>query len=182
MDNNHSLDNVSLIGDERLSRSYLAVRHLLRQIEIHREKGISRQVIPDWFSKFVDGISDQFEPFSGVARVGYECAFSDGGWEISVFLGENEIVGGADDGRMLPVNFRFDINGIARQFDQIDTIHWNAFPNSPAKSAHDVDLSFITVTGIVQGENVLLQLQATPPNASVGPAIRQHADGTMELV
>ena len=164
-----------------MSRSYLAIRHLLRQLEIKREKGISKQIIPIWISKFVDDISERFEPFSGVARVGYECAFSDGGWEISIFLGETELVGGAEDGRLLPVNFRFDVTGITNQFDTVEAIHWNAFPNSPVETEVPSDLSFMTISGTIQKAAVLLQLHATPPNP-IGPALRQHSDGRMELV
>ncbi len=164
-----------------MSRSHLAVRHLLRQLELKREKGMSSQIIPNWFSQFIDAISERFEPFSGVARVGYECAFSEGGWEISIFLGETELVGGADDGRMLPVNFRFDLTGVVQQFDQLDGMHWNAFPNSPVETEQPSDLSFVTITGTIQGEKVLIQLHATPPNP-VGPGIRQHSDGRLELV
>ncbi|QDT35090.1 hypothetical protein [Thalassoglobus polymorphus] len=142
---------------------------------------MSSQIIPNWFSQFIGAISERFEPFSGVARVGYECAFSEGGWEISIFLGETELVGGADDGRMLPVNFRFDLTGVVQQFDQLDGMHWNAFPNSPVETEQPSDLSFVTITGTIQGEKVLIQLHATPPNP-VGPGIRQHSDGRLELV
>lgn len=176
----HHITMVSLRGDGRLSRSYLAVRHLLRQLEIKREKGLRSQIIPTWFSSFVDDISERFEPFSGVARVGYECAFSDGVWEISIFLGETEMIGGADDGRLMPVNFRFDLTSITRHFDQIESLHWNAFPNSPVEEAQDKDLSFLTINGTVQSDTVMLQIHSTPPSP-VGPAIRMHADGRMEL-
>lgn len=164
-----------------MSRSYLAVRHLLRQLELKREKGISRQIIPTWFPAFVETISERFEPFRGVARVGYECAYSEGSWEVALFLGEHELVGGAEDGRLLPVNFRFDMTGITDIFDEIHNIHWNAFPNSPVETTHSVDLSFLTIQGIIKSEQILLQIHATPPHP-VGPAIREHLDGRLELV
>lgn len=170
-----------LCGEKPLSRSYLVVRHLLRQLELKRENHSSTNVRPDWFEEFVDGLSQLFEPFSGVARVGFECACCEEGWEISIFLGEYEVVGGANDGRMFPVNFRFNIQHLAEQFDRVDAIHWNAFPNHPAESEQTTDLSFLTVKGDVMGETVLLQVLATPPSP-IGPAIRQHLDGRMELV
>lgn len=173
-------DHESLTGDERLSRSYLAVRHLLRQLEIKREKGLKSRIIPGWLDQFIDEISDRFEPFSGVARVGYECAFSEDLWELSIFLGETELIGGAEDGRMLPVNFRFDLTTITNQFDEIESIHWNAFPNNPDEMAGATDLSFLTVNGTIENDKVLLQLHSTPPD-QVGPAIRQHLDGRLEL-
>lgn len=163
-----------------MSRSYLAVRHLLRQLELKREKGMSSRIIPTWLPSFVDEISERFEPFSGVARVGYECAFSEGVWELSIFLGETELIGGAEDGRMLPVNFRFDLSSMTAQFDQIDSIHWNAFPNSPVGEDVTGELSFLTITGMIADEKVLLQLHSTPPN-QIGPGIRQHLDGRLEL-
>lgn len=170
----------SLRGDERLSRSYLAVRHLLRQLELKRDKGIRNQILPSWFKNFINEISDHFEPFSGVARVGYECAYSDGSWELSIFLGETELIGGADDGRLLPINFRFDLLGLTDLFDKVDSMNWNAFPHRPVDEETVNDLSFLTISGTIQTENVQLQLHSTPPNP-IGPAIRQHLDGRLEL-
>lgn len=169
-----------MTGDKRLSRSYLAVRHLLRQLELKREKGLGSRVIPSWLSGFIDEITDRFEPFRGVARVGYECAYSEGLWELSLFLGETELIGGAHDGQLLPVNFRFDLSDLTDLFEHVESLFWNAFPARPEGIETPHDLSFLTLTGTIAGESVQLQLHSTPPR-QVGPAMRQHVDGRLEL-
>ena len=126
-------------------------------------------------------LAELFEPFQGVARVGYEACQSDDAWEIAMFLGEKELVGGAADGRMVPVNFRFDIKGISNCFTQVTGVFWNAFPNSHVCFDGAADLSFLTVDGLVNGNAIRLQLHATPPDC-VGPAMREHIDGRLELV
>ena len=136
---------------------------------------------PAWLSEFVDRLSQRFEPFSGVARVGYECMQSDSIWELAIFLGELEIVGGADDGEMRPVNFRFNLKDIINEFDEIRSMYWNAFPNSHVCFDSLVDLSFLTIEGVIQSNPVRLQLHAAPPD-SIGPGLREHQDGRLELV
>jgi len=164
-----------------LSHSHLAIRHLVKKLEMSETRRTIKQSLPEWLVQFVDRLSARFEPFSGVARVGYECQNSDTGWEIALFLGEHEVVGGPDDGQMKPVNFRFDISEIQQNFDRIDGIFWNAFPNSHVCYESMADLSFLTIQGEIEGHSVRIQLHAGPPD-SIGPALRQYPDGRLELV
>jgi len=164
-----------------LSHSHLAIRHLVKKLEMQEGRRSSKPSRPAWLSEFVDRFSQRFEPFSGVARVGYECMQSEGVWEIAIFLGELEIVGGADDGEMRPVNFRFNLKEIAGEFDEIRSLYWNAFPNSHVCFDSMADLSFLTIEGIVNSNPVRLQLHAGPPD-SIGPGLREHQDGRLELV
>jgi hypothetical protein len=150
-------------------------------LELKGERGSHRHASPAWLVQFIDNFSQRFEPFSGVARVGYECQKAENGWEVAIFLGEHEIVGGAADGQLRPINFRFDLKNIDAEFDQLSTISWNAFPSSHVCLEMMADLSFLTIEGIVHGEHVRLQLHAGPPD-SIGPAIREHVDGRLELV
>lgn len=141
----------------------------------------SRPELPVWLRKFADNVSQRFEPFSGVARVGYECVQSEGVWELAVFLGETEIMGGAEDGELRPINFRFDLKDLAMEFQTVHSMHWNAFPNSHVCFELMADLSFLSIEGMVEGQLVRLQLHAGPPD-SVGPGIREYQDGRLELV
>jgi hypothetical protein len=141
----------------------------------------AKPTLPTWLVQFIDHISDRFEPFSGVARVGYECHHTEYGWEIALFLGEHEVVGGPDDGHMRPVNFRFNLTELTSSLDKVEEIFWNAFPNSHVCYDAMADLSFLTIVGITAGQKIRLQLHASPPD-TIGPALREYPDGRMELV
>jgi len=169
------------LRERQLSHSHLAIRHLVRKLEMSETRRTTRPTLPDWLTHFIDQISDRFEPFSGVARVGYECQHSDSGWEVALFLGEHEVVGGPEDGQMKPVNFRFDVSEIQKNFDSVDGIFWNAFPNSHVCYESMADLSFLTIQGQLHGHAVRVQLHAGPPDC-IGPALREYPDGRLELV
>lgn len=170
----------TVLGSFSLSHSHLAIRHLIKQLE--QESGVRtpRQPLPTWLDSLIDRLSDCFEPFSGVARVGYEAFQSPSGWELTVFLGENEMVGGPEDGERNTVNFRFNLLELQGQFEQVHEFFWNAFPNSHIFESDCADLSFLTLDGTVAGHRIRLQVHAAPPDR-FGPGIRQHSDGRVEL-
>lgn len=163
-----------------MGHSHLAIRHLVRQLESGLERKSARRPAPEWLLRLVGDLAEHFEPFSGVARVGFEFQQGDAGWEITLFLGENEVVGGPEDGETRPVNFRFNLLDVPRRFDRIDRFAWNAFPGNAHAFDDGGDLSLLTMEGLVGDQKVSLQVLAGPPE-SLGPAIRQHPDGRMEL-
>lgn len=133
--------------------------------------------VPDWLTGFVQEVADLFEPFHGVARPGYECVHSEDRWEVSMFLGRTEVVGGPLDGEESPVNFRFDLAGLTRLFTPLAALRWNAFPEPHICGEDGADLSFVIAEGEVQGAAVSLQIHAGPPH-DMGPALKRHADGS----
>ncbi|WP_092049688.1 hypothetical protein [Planctomicrobium piriforme] len=164
-----------------MSHSHLAIRHLVKQLELSDTRRTTRPALPVWLVQFIDDFSQRFEPFNGVARVGYECQQSEQCWEVALFLGEHEVIGGPQDGQMRPINFRFDLKEIGKSFQTLEGMNWNAFPNSHVCYESMADLSFLTIEGLVSGQKVRVQLHAGPPD-SIGPAIRQYPDGRVELV
>lgn len=159
-----------------MAHSHLVIRHLVQGLEARGRDAIDIRM-PEVIENFVTAVADLFEPFSGAARVGYECNFADDSFEISMFVGAREIVGGQFDGRQEPQNFRFNLQGLFDRFDSIQSLLWNAMPHSPM---NDGGLSFVVVEGLVQGHTVRLQLHPTAPE-EMGPAIREYTDGTVEL-
>lgn len=164
-----------------MSHSHLAIRHLVRKLEMGEPRKPIKANLPAWLVQFVEDLAQRFEPFRGVARAGYECLTSESGWEVALFLGEQEMMGGADDGQLRPINFRFNLLNLTACFDVVDTLFWNAFPSSHVCFEDVADLSFLAIEGIVHSERVRVQIHAGPPD-SVGPGLRQHADGRLELV
>lgn len=158
--------------------SHLAIRHLIRQLDLSGRPEPATAA-PQWLTNFLVDAAAQFEPFSGTARAGYECRHTPDGWEAALFLGMNELVGGADDGCIRPVNFRFDVLQLTQRFEHVDSISWNAFPNR--YSDGETDLSMLTLIGRVSGETIRLQVYAAAPE-ECGPAMRVYTDGRCEVV
>ena len=169
-----------LIEEQQLSHSHLAVRHLIRQVEEFAGRRGERKA-PAWVTEFVEQAAGLFEPFSGIARPGFECFRAEDRWEIALFLGKTEVVGGANDGHLSPVNFMFDAAGLTRLFERLDTLRWNAFPDCHVCEDEAMDLSFLVAEGQVQGELGSVPVHAGPPHAA-GPALKRYSDGSYVTV
>ena len=113
-----------------MAHSHLVIRHLVKGLEARGREAIDIR-IPETIDTFVTAVAELFEPFSGTARVGYECNFADDSFEISMFVGAREIVGGPLDGHQEAQNFRFNLQGLFDRFDSIQSFLWNALPHSP---------------------------------------------------
>ena len=163
-----------------MSHSHLAIRHLIRQVEEYAGRRGERKA-PAWVVEFVEQAAALFEPFSGVARPGFECCRAENRWEIALFLGKTEVVGGPDDGHLSPVNFMFDVAALSRLFERVDALRWNAFPDCHVCNEGEMDLSFLVAEGQVRGELVSVQVHAGPPNAA-GPALKRDTDGSYVTV
>lgn len=147
-----------------------------------RDRPARTRLLPQWLTGWLQDVADLYEPFSGVARAGYECFQANGTWEISLFLGQNEVLGGARDGLLLPVNFRFDVAGLLQQFSALNVLKWNAFPDAFVfREAGFPMESFLLAEGMVQGEAIRLQVQALPPDA-IGPGLQFLPNGEHLLV
>ena len=164
-----------------MSHCHLAVRHRIRQIEESGERTTADQHTPDWLNEFIQGVAESFEPFSGVARPGFECMRTGDRWEVALFLGKTEMVGGARDGCQLPVNFQFDLSTLSEHFDELKVLRWNAFPDCHVCGEDVIDLSFIIAEGLVKGADVSVQIHAGPPDTA-GPALKRFSDGSYVTV
>ena len=166
-----------------MSHSHIALQHLIHKLD-SPEPRQKRSAGPVWLAEFVDQIAELFEPYVDMGRVGYECAPSTQRWEISMFLGCTEIVGGKGDGEIRPVAFQFDVTRLETVFDQIDDCCWSAFPAGTMADEIDKlagDRSYLTVVGRYRENLVRLRVYCTPP-AESAPGLRQHADGSWEAV
>lgn len=164
-----------------MSHSHLALQHLIKKVE-SPEYRRSRSAGPDWLPAFVDQVAELFEPFVDVGRVGFECAAGEERWEISMYLGGTELVGGKLDGDVQPVAFQFNVQLLPSVFDAVDSFHWNAFPAGSFPEGSDPrDRSFLAVTGRAHASEIRLRIFCAAPVES-GPGMRQYPDGTWEPV
>jgi hypothetical protein len=162
-----------------VSHSHLALQHLISKID---SPGYRRQKSsgPVWLPEFVDQVAELFEPFVDIGRVGYECTPSEDRWEISMYLGGTELVGGKVDGEIRTVAFQFNLVTLQTVFDNIDEFTWNAFPAGTfPEGANAHDRSFVAVSGRYRESMIRLRVHCTAP-LETGPGMRQYPDGTWE--
>ncbi len=160
--------------------SHLSIRHLISSLERLRPAEARPRAIPDELLGFIQDVCQLFDPFGGIARAGYECLFAEDRWEISVFLGETEAVGGPLDGKTTPVNFQMDLDALRATFDDVQRFSWTAFPNGYLQQNQERRESFLTIQGTVATQPVTLQVHSLAPD-SLGPAMLEYHDGRLEL-
>jgi hypothetical protein len=159
-----------------LLHSHLAVRHLIRELEL-KGRPARRLNVPEWLKTLLCEAADDFNPTSETARAGYECRLTEQGWEASLFLGASEVVGGALDGQLQSVGFQFDMLSLMRRFDRVDLMEWSA---GISEEEAGVSGSMVTIEGVACGEPLKLHVRSTT-TADAGAGMRRHQDGRVEL-
>ncbi len=174
-------------GTTFVTHAHLPIRHLIRQVEI-RSLRPQRDTRPQWMAGFVDSIAELFEPFTDMGRVGFECrASTEDRWEITMYLGRNEVVGGRLDGRRVPVDFQFDLHRACEIFESVTSVRWNVFGSDESfgddesraaetgSSAEGAgghapvagERSYLMIDGTHAGAGVRLKVFSTPPPTPV---------------
>lgn len=162
-----------------MNHSHLTVQHLLQRAEKFQLERPLRNVRPDWVAELAEEVATLFTPLSGVARVGYECQLAEDRWEVCLFLGQAEFVGGAKDGEARHANFQFDVQRLQKYFTRIDRFTWNALPELAAWA--EQPLSFLLIEGAYEQEQICFKVFSVPPQ-DAGVGIRFHQDGRCETV
>lgn len=166
-----------------MSHSHIALQHLIHKLD-SAEPRSKRSSGPIWLPEFVDQVAELFEPFVDLGRVGYECAPSTERWEISMFLGATEVVGGKVDGEIRPVAFQFDVTRLETIFDDVDDCRWSVFPAGTIDDEAEFssgERSYLAVSGRYRDNLLRLRVFCTPP-AESAPGLRQYTDGSWEAV
>lgn len=159
-----------------MSDAHQSVRHLLRQLDQRRTDPGRGFRLPHWLESFIAQMAEHFEPETEAARAGYSCTCTRDGWEVTLFLGTIEVVGGPEDGANIPIGFRFDVDRVRRHFDHVERIHWMALPAGCEANRTGVDESVLDVEGTLHGQRLRLQVSVRPP-ADVGPGLLRQAGG-----
>jgi len=160
-----------------VSHSHIPVRHFLQKLESQGRP--DRDARPEWLLDLIDAVAEMFEPFAEVGRVGYDCNADRDRWNVMMYLGSTEFVGGRLDGTQQHVDFQFDILRLHALFTEIRRLEWNAFPGNSGRE--ELDCSYVAIDGDYAGNAIRLRIFSTPPR-TVGPGLRQKADGTCEPV
>jgi len=153
--------------------SHLVIRHLLKQVDLHRARRSSRDPRPEWLQRLVAAAAEALSPLSGIARVGAECQYLDEIWEARLYLGTTEIVGGANDGTSHFANFEADVTKLLALFSPVENVCWTACP------ATEGGRSYLSLRGRYGDKPVSLKVYSHPPQGTK-PALKQRADGLIE--
>ncbi len=162
-----------------LAQPHLRPHHFIKLLQAaDRPAPALRQ--PAWMAKLLDRLCDHIEPVRGEARVGYDLNFNDPLWEIDLFLGRTEIVGGSLDGCSDYVSFTADIPGILSLFSKVGSCEWLALPSS-LDTAAPQSASGLFVEGVWEQQTVRVALRSVPPS-NAAPGLRRYPDGRYEVV
>ncbi|VAX38847.1 hypothetical protein MNBD_PLANCTO02-3321 [hydrothermal vent metagenome] len=156
------------------------MKHLMKQIEIYREKRQARDKRPDWITQFIEDVAELFEPLDSDGRVGFDCQLSEDFWNIGMYLGSTEHMGGPRDGDSELHNFEFNLSHLTSLFDSVHQLYWSATPEPFFDSEQHIS-SMISLEGTLNEQPVRLQLYSAPPT-EIGPGFRQYNDGRCEAV
>ena len=155
----------------------MSIDHLLKSLEDREPRGGDTR--PTWLVELIDRVAGLFEPLMSVSRVGFDCWPTEEHWVVYLFLGDTEIIGGRDDGRLDPPEFHFDLLGLIELLDDIQTSCWTVFP--VARDEAPDDRSFVTLTARYQGNPVCLRLLSIAPGTA-GPGLRLFPNGDRQPV
>lgn len=185
-DRGHEKTPLALYTDaiSKMPHAHLPVYHLLEQLRADRAQR-RRVRHPQWLTDFIENAAELFEPIKGIGRVGYETWPDERGWNLRLFLGREEQMGGATDGRRQPVPFYLDLRNLARLLDEVTGIHFEADHPKLAddETISDSDSALeakAVVRGRFGGEFLTVEITAwAPPDAP--PGFWRMRDGRREL-
>lgn len=165
-----------------MAHSHLPIQHLMKQMENFNSESMNLNCRPLWLNSFVDEVADIFNPYEEVGRVGFDCQFTEECWEVGLFLGSTEIVGGERDGQFIAASFQFDLLQLLDRFESVNRFHFNFLEQIEAQSTCDPASAYITIEGhLADLELVRLNVYATPPEEA-GPGFRKSRDGKIDTV
>lgn len=163
-----------------MTHSHLPVQHLLKQVELYRERRAARDCRPEWVTSLIDEVADLFEPYAGVGRVGFDCQFLDDRWMVTLYLGKTEFVGGREDGQARCQDFQFNLLKLLDRFRYVERLSWDVLSDVETLG-QDSPHSFLTIEGLLDAHPLVLRLFSLPPQEA-GPGLRQFPNGSLEPV
>lgn len=125
---------------------------------------------PHWLSDFSDRVLDLVTPYDRMPSAGCHFQLVEGIWEITLFVGVTETVGGERDGARFESPFSVDLIGIPGCFGELHQMWWQ----SRRLGTDDQLGSHLSAEGTVGGERVWLRITADAPE-QFGPARQVYA-------
>lgn len=121
---------------------------------------------PEWITPLANALSAHLVPAALPAPLGAHVQLgapheesNEEVWEVSVFYGKTEIVGGPDDGRRTDTAFWLDLEGAFRVLNRVDRFYWQTVSLGP----NDDLGSHVAIEGDYLGHPVRLRMLAAAP-------------------
>jgi len=83
---------------------------------------------PKWLSVFANRLATTVDSYELLAPLACHYQEVDGTWEVSLFCGGTEIIGGEYDGEMRCSRFFLDLLDAMQLFDHLECVTWQAQP------------------------------------------------------
>lgn len=115
--------------------------------------------IPEWISALADAVTGCLLPVQPLAPAGCHVCRDGDGWEVSLFIGDTEIVGGRRDGVRKGSRFVADVMPILCLFDEVSDCIWQ-----PTRFGSDDELGAnLMIRGSCSGHEITLRILARAP-------------------
>ncbi|HEX6984524.1 MAG TPA: hypothetical protein VF170_04070 [Planctomycetaceae bacterium] len=122
-------------------------------------------VPPDWLTALAGALAEHFvaaavpSPMGAHVQRATDADAPAGVWEVSLFYGKTEVVGGSQDGRRVDTPFWLDLSGLREVFTRVDGFYWQAAPLGA-----DDDLGpHVAIEGDYLGNAVRVRILAAAP-------------------
>lgn len=119
---------------------------------------------PEWVSALAAAIAEHLVAASIPAPMGAHVQKESNEsapdvWEVSLFYGKTEILGGPKDGKRTDTPFWLDLSGLSKVFDRVDGLAWQAAALGP-----EDDLGpHVAIEGEYLGHRVRVRILAAAP-------------------
>ena len=114
---------------------------------------------PKWIQELADATALQIIPVDSLAPIGCHFCLADGVWEITLFVGSTEVVGGSQDGQVHHARFNLDVQAVCRLFSTVGEISWQAHPLGDGDELGPN----VAIEGEYAKHSVRLRILAFPP-------------------
>lgn len=171
------LNNLSTSPDRKvviLSHSHIVVQHLMKQLETFATPAARRRRRPSWLNELVERAAPLFDPFCELGRVGFASELTDEGWEVRLYLGSHEVVGGRHDGDRREPGFQFNVSGLTDLFSTVNEMTWTVASQGPFGGG-----SFLMINGFYSGQPVCVKVYSKPPKEA-GVGLRRDQQGNWQ--
>lgn len=160
-----------------MNHSHLPVQHFIAQLDRWKQNREQRDLRPQWLQNLIAELADLFDPFHDIARAGFECCPVENGWEVGLFLGRVEIVGGRHDGKEERCHFTYDLAKLKSHFQSVSEFRLTSLLREDEGEA----VSFVLIRGRIENQELTIRIFSLPPEQA-GVGLRKYLNGQCETV